>query len=370
METIDKVATAVAEAAAPHAERHDVEGSFVDEGVAAARDLGYLAGPVPAELGGAGALTADIARTQRIIAAACGSTALACAMHLHVVLAAAWRWRRGDTIVEPMLRRVLDDKLVVASTGGNDWTKPSAVATPVEGGWRVTGRKTFASISPMANVAATFAVVGEAAEGNEVIAFGLPLQADGVRIEETWDAAGMRGTGSHDIVLEDVFVAEGQVTARRTWGELDRPLLVASLHAWPVVYATYLGVAEGLVETILASGKAGPASHSERLLGQADAHLRTARWALEGMLADLGDDPDPTIDHFVALQQMKRTVTLACQGVADLSAQISGGGAYARRGAVDRMIRDLRATLYHTYSPDITLLHAGQHRLGLPLDPV
>lgn len=370
METIDKLATQVAEAAAAHADRHDQEGSFVEEGVTVARDSGYLAGPVPSELGGAGALAADFARSQRIIAAACGSTALACSMHLHVVLTTAWRWRRGDTVVEPMLRKVLDDKMIVASTGGNDWTSPSAVATPVDGGWRVSGRKTFASISPMANVASTFAVVGSAEPGNEVIGFGLPLAAEGVRIDETWDAAGMRGTGSHDIVLEDVFVAEAQVTARRVWGELDRPMLVASLNAWPVVFATYLGVAEGLIETLLASGKVGPEAHSERLLGQADGHLRAARWAVEGVLADMGDDPDPTVDNFVALQQMKRIVALACQAVADLGAQMAGGGAYARRGAVDRMIRDLRAALYHTYSPDITLLHAGQHRLGLPLSPV
>ena len=58
MDTIDKLASAVAEAAAPHADRHDLEGSFVTEGVTAARDLGYLAGPVPAELGGGGASTA------------------------------------------------------------------------------------------------------------------------------------------------------------------------------------------------------------------------------------------------------------------------------------------------------------------------
>jgi alkylation response protein AidB-like acyl-CoA dehydrogenase len=313
MDTVDKLATAVAEAAAPHADRHDLEGSFVTEGVTAARDLGYLAAPVPAELGGAGATTADLARSQRIVAAACGSTALACSMHLHVVLAAAWRWRRGDTVVEPMLRRVAGDRIIVASTGGNDWTRPTTVATPIEGGWRVSGRKTFASLAPMANVAATFAVVGAPEPGAEVIAFGLPLTADGVRIEETWDAAGMRGTGSHDIVLEDVTVTEAQVTARRVWGELDRPLLVASLHAWPVIYSTYLGVAEGLLATVLGSGRVG--AGCARLVGQADFHLRAARWAVEGVLTDLGDDPDPTVDNFLALQQMKRIVTVACQEV-------------------------------------------------------
>jgi alkylation response protein AidB-like acyl-CoA dehydrogenase len=368
MENIDTLVGQVAEAAAPHADRHDLEGSFVSEGLAAARESGYLAAPVPTELGGGGASTAQIAEAQRRLAAACGSTALGCSMHMHVVLAAAWRWRRGDTVVEPLLKRVAGDRIVVASTGGADWTKPTTIAKPVDGGWRVSGRKTFASLSPVADVAATFAVIGEPQPGAEVIAFGLPLNADGVRIDETWDAAGMRGTGSHDIVLEDVLVTEGQVTARRTWGELDRPMLVASLHAWPVIYATYLGVAESLVETIVAARKLGPAS--ARLVGEADFHLRRARWAVEGVLADLGGDPDPTYDNFVAVQQMKRVVTVACQDIATLAAELGGGGAYARRGTLDRMIRDLRAATYHPYPPETTLLHAGQHRLGLPLDPV
>ena len=289
-------------------------------------------------------------------------------MHLHIVLAAAWRWRRGDTVVEPLLRRVAAGRAVVVSTGGNDWTRPTAVATPTEGGWRVSGRKTFASIVPAGDVAATFAVIGTPEPGAEVIAFGLPLGAEGVRVEETWDAVGMRGTGSHDIVLDDVVVTDAQVVARRVWGELDRPLLVASLHAWPVVSATYLGVAEALVDAVLGPGRLGP--DAARLVGHADFHLRQARWALDGVLADLGDDPDPTVDAFVAVQQMKRAVVVACQEIAAVAAELAGGRAYARRGPVDRMLRDLAAAPYHPYSPETTLRHAGQHRLGLPLDPV
>ena len=368
MEIINKLAAEVAAVAAPHADRHDIEGSFVEEGVAAARDLGYLAAPVPADLGGQGALTRDMAESQRIVARVCGSTALACSMHLHLALAAAWRWRRGDTVVEPMLRRINDDHAVFVSTGGNDWTKPTALAKPVEGGWRVSGRKTFASMSPAAQSAVTFAAIDSAGPGSEVIGFGLPLTADGVTVEETWDAAGMRGTGSNDIVLDDVFVAEAQVSVRRTWGVLDRPLLVASVHAWPVIYSTYLGVAEGLVDVVVGSGKVTAAS--ARQVGVLDGHLRTARWAVDGVLAHLGDDPEPTVDNFVAAQQMKRMVAAACQEIALVAAELAGGGAYARRGAVDRMIRDLRAALYHPYSADMTLTHAGQNRLGIDLDPV
>jgi alkylation response protein AidB-like acyl-CoA dehydrogenase len=340
----------------------------VEEGVNAARDLGYLAAPVPVELGGAGALTADIVDAQQVIARACGSTGLAAAMHLHVVLAAAWRWRRGDTIVEPMLRRVAEDHLVVVSTGGNDWTRPTAVATPVDGGWTVRGRKTFASLAPAGDVAATFAVIGSPAPGAAVIGFSAPLDAPGVRVDHTWDAAGMRGTGSHDLVFDDVFVAEKQVSTRRKWGELDRPLLVASVHAWPVVYATYLGVAQGLAEAALTTGKTDAGSALQ--VGLMDFHLRAARWAIGGALADIGADPEPSLESFVAVQQAKRAVTVACQQVAATATELAGGRAYARRGPVDRMIRDLRAATYHPYPPDTILLHAGQHRMESPLQPV
>ncbi len=365
---VTKLALEVAEAAAPHADRHDLEGSFVEEGVGAARDLGYLAAPVPEELGGQGALTSDIVDAQQTIARACGSTGLACAMHLHVVLAAAWRWRRGDKVVEPMLRRVAQERIVVVSTGGNDWTRPTAIATPVDGGWKVSGRKTFASLAPAGDVAATFAVIGSPTPGADVIGFSAPLHGPGVTVDPTWDAAGMRGTGSHDLVFDDVFVAEKQVSARRKWGELDRPLLVASVHAWPVVYATYLGVAEGLAEAALTTGKASAESAPQ--VGTMEFHLRAARWAIDGALADIGPDPEPTIENFVAVQLAKRAVTVACQQGAATATELAGGRAYARRGPIDRMIRDLRAATYHPYPPGTVLLHAGQYRTESPLQPV
>jgi alkylation response protein AidB-like acyl-CoA dehydrogenase len=360
METISKLASEVAHAAAPHADRHDRDGTFVREGAEAARDLGYLAAPVPEELGGGGATTAEVAAAQRIVARSCGSTALATTMHLHVVLAAAWRWRRGHEVVEPMLRRVANEDLVVVSTGGGDWVRPTTTATPVDGGWRVSGRKAFASLSPVAQTMATFAVI----EGTtDVIAFGCPFSAEGVRIEETWDAVGMRGTGSHEVVLEDVLVTEAQVTARRTWGVLDGPLLVASLHAWPVVAATYLGVAEALVEEVTSTATAADA----RQVGLLDAHLRNARWALDGTLREIGDDPEPSVGSFVLLQQMKRTVALAGLDIASAVAELAGGRRFARRDAVDRMVRDLRAAVLHPYGPEATLELSGRHALGLDL---
>jgi alkylation response protein AidB-like acyl-CoA dehydrogenase len=143
-------------------------------------------------------------------------------------------------------------------------------------------------------------------------------------------------------------------------------LLVASLHAWPVVYSTYLGVAEGLVDAVVGSGKLD--ERAARQVGLLDYHLRSAGWALDSVLTELGDDPDPTVESFLTLQQMKRVVTVACQEIAPVAAELAGGSAYARRGSIDRMIRDLRAALYHPSPPELTLVNAGRARLGLPFE--
>lgn len=68
MDALTDLAHDIAAAAAPHADRHDIDGTFVEEGVEAAKRLGYLAGPVPPEFGGRGATTREVAQAQRIIA--------------------------------------------------------------------------------------------------------------------------------------------------------------------------------------------------------------------------------------------------------------------------------------------------------------
>ena len=89
---------------------------------------------------------------QRELAKHCGSTALASSMHQHVTTFTAWRYRRELPGAEATLKRVANEGIVLVSTGGADWTHPRGEATRVEGGFRVTGRKIFASQSPVGTV--------------------------------------------------------------------------------------------------------------------------------------------------------------------------------------------------------------------------
>ena len=133
---------------AEHAARHDRDGSFAAEGIDLLRAAGLLAMAVPAELGGGGATIAETAAVQRELAHHCASTALATAMHQHVVAFTAWRYRRGLPGAEATLRRIADEGIVLVSTGGADQTHPRGDAVKVDGGYRVSGTKVFCSQSP------------------------------------------------------------------------------------------------------------------------------------------------------------------------------------------------------------------------------
>ncbi len=114
----------------------------------------------------------------------------------------------------------------------------------VDGGYLVSGRKIFASQSPVGTVLSTMFPFDDPDEGRIVLNMAVPLASDGVTVLETWDAMGMRGTGSHDVELRDVFVPDERVIARRPYGKVDGPLQVILSIAIPAITAVYLGVAE------------------------------------------------------------------------------------------------------------------------------
>ena len=115
---------------------------------------------------------ADLAGMLRTLAHHCSSTALALSMHTHLVATAAWRWRHQRAPVEPLLKRVAAEEIVLISTGGADWLQGSATAIRTEGGYRVTGRKIFCSGAPAGALMLTTAVYDDPAEGPTVLLRG------------------------------------------------------------------------------------------------------------------------------------------------------------------------------------------------------
>lgn len=355
----------------PFTVEHDRDGSFVTEAYEILREEGYLALAVPEELGGRGATIRQVAMAQRELARHCASTALASVMHHHVVLFTAWRHRRGLPGAEATLRRVADEGIVLVSTGGADATRPRGTAVKVDGGFRVSGRKIFASQSPVGDVLSTMFAYEDPDDGLIVLNMAVPMAADGVTVLDTWDAMGMRGTGSHDVELEDVFVPEDKVLARRPHGRLDPPLQVIFSIALLPIAAVYLGVAEAARDhavALVAGRDRAQDVTIQRQVGLMDTRLRVASWALDGGLAVVGDDPAPSMDTVVAVMAAKREIALAAVEVCDLALDVAGGAAFYPTLPIERCLRDARGARFHPFGPEESLVHAGLVALGLPAD--
>ena len=356
---------------APHAAGHDRDGSFVTEAYDLFKQSGYLALAVPEELGGHGATGRQVAMAQRELARHCASAALASVMHHHVTLFTAWRYRRGLPGAEATLRRIADEGIVLVSTGGADLTRPRGEAVKVDGGFKVSGRKVFCSQSPVGNVMSTMFAYDDPDEGRIVLNMAVPMADDGVTVLDTWDALGMRGTGSHDIELVDVFVPDERVLARRPHGKIDPPLQVILSIAIPPICAVYLGVAEAARDFAVAKVAGTPRAEDpsiQRSVGRMEVLLRNAAWALDGALAEIGDDPQPSMDSVAATMAAKQAITDAGLEVCDLALEVAGGSGFYRTAPLERHLRDIRGIRFHPLTPEETLLHAGKLALGLPAD--
>ena len=91
--------------------------------------------------------------------------------------------------------------------------------------------------------------------------------------------------------------------------------------------------------------------------------LQVARWALDGVLDLVGDDPAPSMDTLTAVMVAKREIALAGIEVCDLAMEVAGGSAFFRGSVVERCYRDIRAAKFHPTTPEETLLLAGDQAL-------
>lgn len=363
----------MAEVLAHHARVHDEEGTWVADGYQHLVDEGLLALGVPAEMGGRGATVAEVTDVMRRLAHGCGSTALAMSMHQHVTCFTAWRYRRGLPGAEATLRRIAEEGIVLVSTGGGDFTRPRGEAVAVDGGFRVSGRKRFVSQAPVGTVMSTMVATTRPDGERRVLNMAIPFASEGVTIEPVWDAHGMRGTASEDVVLADVFVPAERVLADRPHGVVDGPLQVIASIAFCIIGGVYLGVAQSAAAAARAALVGSPKADDpvvQRAVGLMETRLRVAGWALDGALAALGDDPTPSMDLFAEVMAAKREVALAGAEVCDLALDVVGGPAFARGSVIERARRDVAGARLHPIGPDATLVHAGRLALGLPCDDV
>lgn len=362
------VARALGERFAARAAGHDADDSFVADNYVDLKAHRLFSAGVPTDLGGGGASHGELCAILRTLGRSCGSTALALSMHTHLVAAAVWRRQHDQAPVEPMLRRVAAEELVLVSSGGSDWLAGSGQARRVEGGYRIDARKIFSSGCPAGQLLVTSAVLDDPQAGPTVLHFAVALDSPGVKILDTWHTLGMRATGSHDITLHDVFVPEAAIAGRRPQGKWHHLFHVVVMIALPLVYSVYVGVAEAARDLAVRQAvKKRDDANVPYLVGEMENELAAADMALEAMIATAATaQPGPETTKRVAIA---RTLCgRAAIATVDKAMEVTGGGAFYRSLGLERLFRDVQGARYHPLQEKAQLRYAGRLTLGLDID--
>jgi alkylation response protein AidB-like acyl-CoA dehydrogenase len=352
---------------AKEGQRCDETGEFARGNAELLREYGFLAAAVPSELGGHGLSRVELATMLRTLARHCGSTALALAMHTHPVAAAAWRWRHQKAPTDGLLKRIANERLQLLTSGGSDWLAGSGRAEKVEGGYRIHARKSFASGAPTAQLFMTGALAEDETDGPIVLQFAVPMSAQGVSVVETWNTLGMRGTGSHDVVLDGVFVPDAAVSARRKPGVWHPLMHLVSMIAFPLVYSVYTGLAEQARDIAVAAAAKRRDPAMVEALGDMETELASARIVCDSLVT-FSETASPDAATTNAVFVHRSLIGRSAVRTVDLAMEAVGGASYFRSLGLERVFRDIQGARFHPLTPSAQRLLAGRTALGLPID--
>jgi alkylation response protein AidB-like acyl-CoA dehydrogenase len=305
----------------------------------------------------------------RELARHCGSTGLAFSMHTHLIGTLAYIWRSGNKSPEPMLRRVAAENLVLVSSGGSDWLNGSGRLEKVDGGYRMSGRKIFASGVPAGDILMTTGIYDDPSSGPTVFHFPLPLKAEGVRILDTWRALGMRGTGSHDVEITNVFLPDAVMQGvKRPVGKWHPFLHTVAMVALPIFYGAYVGVAEHARDIALglaARRKDDPLTAVTA--GELENQIVTARLAHDSMAALVATaKPGP---ETTSATMCRRTILVnAVIRAGEKALELGGGAGFYRSAGLERCVRDLQGARYHPMPEKAQTHLTGRLLLGLEIE--
>ncbi|MEX1253034.1 MAG: acyl-CoA dehydrogenase family protein [Dehalococcoidia bacterium] len=380
---------------ATRADQHDREASFPHENIKALQESGFLAGPVPEEFGGLGVQTLhDISVGMSRLSRGCASTAIAANMHIAAAweMSRIWRWRAQAApgmpeAVEGLMRGIAAKQIIACGANteaGTDLSSPMTEATPTEDGYVINGRKMFGTLSPAATLIFSFVRVPEGGGYRGGLAF-YPKNAPGVTVLDNWDAMGMRASGSHDILLEDLRVPRAGLVPGRTWGVLDAGAADTYVSLNFSLACCFLGIGEAARDLAIerATRKKGPSGKAlaeripiQQLIAEIEIDLATSR-AIVDRVAHMADahfsayapGQTPSAEAYAMLKEnqiMKWVVQRKAIDIVDKAMTATGGSAYLAGSPFSRLYRDVRAGPFmQPFAPYEALEYIGKVTLGL-----
>jgi len=286
-----------------------------------------------------------------------------------------------------LLRRLYKDNRYFTLTSA---VAPVGNAVKVDGGYRVSGHFAWCTTIQMAEWLSVVAML-DTPDGPRDWSFMMP--ASSCTILDTWNATGLIATGTHQIVVDDVFVPEDMATAHSVvspgWHANARknfshyPFYIAPVGPGltTTIAIAVVGMARSVIEhatarmthhykrghTNLDSDKA----HAQIRLAQAESMVHGAELMVrDGAREIMAMSCLPPEDQLTGFQQSVGRLAAAaqiCRDAAHMLAQSAGTSMYYEESPLGRAYRDLQVGSSHIALDFDTLLESyGRTMVGLP----
>ncbi|MEF3355147.1 acyl-CoA/acyl-ACP dehydrogenase [Paenibacillus sp. GYB006] len=330
---------------------------------------GYHTYSVPNEYGGAQISLPLFLMCQEQIAMVDGPAALAIGWHHITMFNLAFHRHWNESVFQSLCKDVIKKQALINAADSESATgspsrggKPQTKVRRDSHGYILSGRKTFTSLSTALSY---FIVSATDEDTGEISEYLIHKDMPGVFIEPTWNMAGMRGTASHDLVLQEVLLPEDALVFHRP----SRPTGIPNVYLLNIP-AVYLGIAQAARnEAVQFAASYQPNSlthpilelpHIQQKLGQIELELTTARHLLYSVaerVERLG--PSPAKDR---LQQIapdlgaaKVVAIQTALSVVDIAMRITGVHSLSMNSPLQRYYRDVRFGLHNPPMDDVVL---------------
>ena len=364
-----------------HALKVDQDAEFCRDHIPMLSKAGLMGLIIPKEYGGLGGGLRDLAAATLAMGTACPSTALAYFFHCssasrgllarEALDAGLFNEQEAPLVrafAEKVLNRMGREGKWLANFGSESVKNASAAvsiateARKTEGGWLINGVKSFGCATGVADYYLVTAKLEGADTAAGLVTFLVPRDAKGLKERAKWDAIGMRGTATHGLILEDVFVADDEAltveSAFVRMMQMSRGSFVGNQLAGTAIYVggaqtVYDSAIKQITETRFkdTGESVGMSPMHQELVGRMTVQLETSYlWLRRQLELETSQPPLKSKgDVFKQWRLAKGEIVEACFEVAQGALKCCGTGATGNTGVYARGLRDLSMGLVQAF---------------------
>lgn len=354
---------------------YDKTAEFPFEHFKLLQEAGYFKLTVPKRYGGDEISLYEMLLVQEQLGKGDASTALSVGWHLLTFLNVRESRSWPEPVFEQLSKNAVEEgsllNIINSERGKGNISRgaiPGTIARKVTGGYIINGQKAYASLAPILKQFMIIAYI----EDEGITGEFLITKNDQVEIINTWDALGMRATGSHDILLKDVFVPEEALLYRQRPNEINRFLAHGRVYSLEIP-AVYLGIAGAAREYALDFAKEtyshslgntiNHAAHVQQKAGEIELLYHSSRRILYSIASQVEHEPEK---KNLLTDEVSMAKYLICNNTIEIvekAMKIVGGRSLSKSNKLERLFRDAQCGAYNPPLDDVVISQLSKNVL-------